>query len=76
MQLEFASCCRDGLSLTLQARELVPGDAAQVRVGDKIPADTRIIDIKTSSLMIEQSQLMKVIVLRKRLMNYQIALRA
>lgn len=57
LQPEFARCRRDGSWVTLQSRELVPGDIVQVRVGDKIPADIRLVDIKTSSLMIEQSQL-------------------
>lgn len=57
LQPEFARCRRDGSWMTIQARELVPGDIVQVRVGDKIPADIRLIDVKTSSLMIEQSQL-------------------
>jgi len=57
LQPEFARCRRDGAWMTIQARELVPGDIVQVRVGDKIPADIRLIDIKTSSLRIEQSQL-------------------
>jgi len=57
LQPDFARCLRDGLWSTIEARELVPGDIVQVKVGDKLPADVRLIDIKTSSLMIEQSQL-------------------
>ncbi|KAI5068427.1 hypothetical protein GOP47_0016772 [Adiantum capillus-veneris] len=41
----------------LPARELVPGDVVDLRVGDKIPADIRIAKLTTSTLRVEQSSL-------------------
>ncbi|KAJ6809905.1 calcium-transporting ATPase, endoplasmic reticulum-type [Iris pallida] len=41
----------------LPARELVPGDVVELRVGDKVPADTRIAALTTSTLRVEQSSL-------------------
>jgi len=35
---------RDGKEVTLQAREIVPGDILVLREGDKIPADARLIE--------------------------------
>ena len=34
---------RDGLQLSLAAREIVPGDVIQLEAGDNIPADARLI---------------------------------
>jgi len=39
----------------VKAREIVPGDVVEVSVGDKIPADIRIISIKSTTLRIDQS---------------------
>lgn len=41
----------------LPARELVPGDIVEVHVGDKIPADLRIIKLLTTTLRIDESAL-------------------
>ncbi|XP_052211522.1 calcium-transporting ATPase, endoplasmic reticulum-type [Diospyros lotus] len=58
MQCESAKVLRDGyLILDLPARELVPGDIVELRVGDKVPADMRIAVLKTSTLRVEQSSL-------------------
>ena len=35
---------RDGIWTTLPARELVPGDVIRIKIGDIIPADSRIIE--------------------------------
>ncbi|QUR69968.1 plasma-membrane proton-efflux P-type ATPase [Mycobacterium spongiae] len=35
---------RDGVWVTVAARELVPGDVVRVRLGDVVPADLRILD--------------------------------
>ena len=45
---------RDGKWKTIPARELVPGDLIRIRIGDILPADTRIID---GALGLDQSAL-------------------
>jgi P-type Ca2+ transporter type 2A len=39
----------------MHASELVPGDIILVSVGDKIPADCRIISVSSSSFRIDQA---------------------
>uniref|UniRef100_A0A0N4Z1V1 Calcium-transporting ATPase n=1 Tax=Parastrongyloides trichosuri TaxID=131310 RepID=A0A0N4Z1V1_PARTI len=39
----------------IRARELVPGDIVEVSVGDKIPADIRLIQIFSTTIRIDQS---------------------
>ncbi|GMT17963.1 hypothetical protein PFISCL1PPCAC_9260, partial [Pristionchus fissidentatus] len=39
----------------VRARELVPGDLVEVSVGDKIPADLRLIQIYSTTIRIDQS---------------------
>ncbi|CAD5168144.1 unnamed protein product [Musa acuminata subsp. malaccensis] len=58
MQCEYAKVQRDGRYIPdLPARELVPGDIVELRVGDKVPADMRIATLTTSSFRVEQSSL-------------------
>ncbi|KAI7742267.1 hypothetical protein M8C21_002455 [Ambrosia artemisiifolia] len=58
MQCESCKTMRDGYLIPdLPARELVPGDIVELRVGDKVPADMRVAVLKTSTLRVEQSSL-------------------
>lgn len=58
MQCESGKVLRDGyLVPDLPARELVPGDIVELRVGDKVPADMRIAALKTTTFRVEQSSL-------------------
>ena len=41
----------------LPSRELVPGDVVILHVGDKVPADVRIMRLKTATLRSEQASL-------------------
>ena len=41
----------------LPARELVPGDVVELCVGAKVPADVRLVALKTATLRAEQSSL-------------------
>ena len=41
----------------LPARELLPGDVVQLHVGDRVPADMRLVRLKTATLRCEQASL-------------------
>ncbi|HRP70937.1 MAG TPA: HAD-IC family P-type ATPase, partial [Turneriella sp.] len=49
-----ARVLRDGVWQVLPARELVPGDVVRLRMGDFVPADSRIL---TGALLVDQSAL-------------------
>ena len=57
MQSSSATVMRDGQTVTLPASQVVPGDVVQVRVGDKIPADARVIQLQTSTLKVDEGSL-------------------
>ena len=44
---QYALCVRDGEKLTLKAEELTLGDIVEVKFGDRVPADLRIIESKS-----------------------------
>ncbi|KAG9318524.1 Ca-transporting ATPase [Chiua virens] len=50
-----ANVIRSGRLARIHASELVPGDIVSVAVGDKIPADCRILSISSSSFRIDQA---------------------
>ncbi|CAH8386660.1 unnamed protein product [Eruca vesicaria subsp. sativa] len=53
-----ATVMRDGNKISsLPAKELVPGDIVELRVGDKVPADMRVVALISSTLRIEQGSL-------------------
>lgn len=39
----------------IKAREVVPGDIVEISVGDKIPADIRLLKIYSTTIRIDQS---------------------
>lgn len=41
---QFATVIRQGEKLTLRAEDIVVGDVVEVKFGDRIPADIRIIE--------------------------------
>lgn len=59
MEMTAQQCrvLREGNWSELETTKLVPGDIVEVRVGDISPADLRIIEIKSISLMAEQAAL-------------------
>ncbi|KAI9017858.1 hypothetical protein BC832DRAFT_527040 [Gaertneriomyces semiglobifer] len=50
-----AKVLRNGVVMKTRARELVPGDIIHLAVGDKVPADCRLIRIISSSFKADQS---------------------
>ena len=58
MQSETARCIRNGkMNHSLPASRLVPGDIIQIQIGDKVPADCRLLQLKTTTLRVEESAL-------------------
>ncbi|KAL6998284.1 Calcium-transporting ATPase 1, endoplasmic reticulum-type [Sarracenia purpurea var. burkii] len=58
IQSENATVIRDGDRVpNLPAKELVPGDIIELKVGDKAPADMRVVELISSTLRIEQGSL-------------------
>jgi Ca2+-transporting ATPase len=45
MAAPFATVLRDGDEVRIPARDLVPGDCIKLGVGDKVPADARIVEV-------------------------------
>ena len=58
LQPAQARCLRDGEWLhDLPAAELVPGDVIELRVGDAVPADARLINLATTTLSADEGSL-------------------
>ncbi|CAE8734942.1 unnamed protein product, partial [Polarella glacialis] len=57
LQPDNAMVLRDGRWQQIDAVDVVPGDVTEIKVGDKVPADMRLIKLKTTTIRIEQSQL-------------------
>ena len=43
MRLQFAIVIRNGDKLNVRAEELVVGDIVEVKFGDRLPADVRVV---------------------------------
>merc|ERR1719422_2315820 len=43
---QYALCLRDGEKVTLKAEELTPGDIIEVKFGDRVPADIRVLEAR------------------------------
>ena len=50
-----AKVVRDGTIRKVKAEELVPGDIISVAVGDRIPADCRLLSIQSNSFRVDQA---------------------
>ncbi len=48
---------RDGVVQQVPSADLVPGDIVVVTVGDKVPADCRVVKIETATLSVDQAML-------------------
>lgn len=46
---------RSGQVSRIHASELVPGDIITVAVGDKVPADCRLVSVSSSSFRLDQA---------------------
>lgn len=54
---DSAKVIRDGRALKVPASEVVPGDIILVSVGNRIPADARLLSISSGSFRIDQALL-------------------
>lgn len=50
MQAVECHLLRDGVWSVQDSKNLVPGDVVQVKIGDRVPADLRIAELKSVSL--------------------------
>jgi Ca2+-transporting ATPase len=58
LQPENACVLRDGVwNGSLSAAEIVPGDILYLRVGDRVPADARVIHLKTNTFSTDEGSL-------------------
>ncbi|CBI32652.3 unnamed protein product, partial [Vitis vinifera] len=58
IQSEQAAVIRNNQRIpNLPAKELVPGDIVELKVGDKVPADMRVVELISSTLRLEQGSL-------------------
>jgi Ca2+-transporting ATPase len=57
MQAIECRLLRDGKWNLQDSVNLVPGDIVEVRIGDRVPADLRVAELKSISLMVEEAPL-------------------
>lgn len=48
---------RNGQLQLVDAKDLVPGDIVEIAVGDKVPADVRLLEMQSTALKVEQAAL-------------------
>jgi magnesium-transporting ATPase (P-type) len=48
---------RNGQITLVDAKDLVPGDIVEIAVGDKVPADVRLLEMQSTALKVEQAAL-------------------
>lgn len=56
---QFATVIREGEKLTLRAEDLVLGDVVEVKFGDRIPADIRIIEARNFKVINEITSILE-----------------
>jgi P-type Ca2+ transporter type 2C len=57
MQAVECRLLRDGQWTLADSVSLVPGDIVEVRMGDRVPADVRVSELKSVSIMVEEAPL-------------------
>ncbi|PNW83467.1 hypothetical protein CHLRE_05g242350v5 [Chlamydomonas reinhardtii] len=58
LQTETAHVTRNGKMVSdLPSRELLPGDIVHLHVGDRVPADCRVLALRTATCRVEQASL-------------------
>lgn len=50
-----AKAIRNGISVRVKAEDLVPGDIVTVAIGDRIPADCRVLTVHSNTFQVDQS---------------------
>lgn len=53
---QFATVIREGEKLTLRAEDLTLGDVVEVKFGDRIPADIRVIEARNFKVSFDNHQ--------------------
>jgi len=57
LQSTHSTVLRDSQWKLIESRELVPGDIVRTQLGDKVPADLRLLSLESTSLQADQSLL-------------------
>jgi Ca2+-transporting ATPase len=55
LQTEDALVLRDNVWSKIKARQLVPGDIVQITMGNKVPADMRLVHMKSLTFRVDES---------------------
>jgi len=57
MQAVECKLLRDGVWTIQDSKNLVPGDVVEVNIGDRVPADLRVVHLNSISLQVEEAPL-------------------